>query len=235
MADSTNNSTVLTPEVKQVAQYLQHGDPRRRFGLYVRSKMMSVLGRSNPNSQTGNITKLAEDNPLQDAIVQAGVFGGLKLGARAGNALVHKARLFTPVSSTIGTFGPMLVGGMLGGLATGGTMAYLDYKGKLPGVLQAPRDDTHRGGIEMGGNVGILAGLARGLYAAKAVPAAGKIGQLARLSTVLNSAVTGNLIGRAVGSIGGYYVSKADGEGQTDDQSEDVGSDNPYSGQLNAS
>lgn len=235
MADSTNNSTVLTPEVKQVAQYLQHGDPRRRFGLYVRSKMMSVFNRNGSNSQTGNFTKLAEDNPLQDAIVQAGVLGGLKLGARAGNALVHKARLFTPMSSTIGTFGPMLVGGMLGGLATGGTMAYLDYKNKLPGVLQAPRDETHRSGIEMGGNVGILAGLARGLYAAKAMPAAGKVSQLARLSTVLNSAATGNLIGKAVGSIGGYYVSKTTGEGQTDDQSEDVDSDNPYSGQLNAS
>lgn len=235
MSDSNNSTTVLTPEVKQVAQYLQHGDPRRRFSLYVRSKMMSVLGRNNSTNSTSNMTKLAEDNPLQDAIVQAGVFGGLKLGARAGNALVHKARLFTPVSSTVGTFGPMLVGGMLGGLATGGTMAYLDYKDKLPGVLQAPRDETHRGGIAMGGNVGILAGLARGLYAAKAMPAAGKVGQLARLSTVLNGAVTGNLIGRAVGSIGGYYVSKANGEGQTDDQSEDVGVDNPYSGQLNAS
>lgn len=235
MSENSNSTTVLTPEVKQVAQYLQHGDPRRRFGLYVRSKMLSVFNRNGSNSQTSNMTKLAEDNPLQDAIVQAGVFGGLKLGARAGNALVHKARLFTPVSSTAGTLGPMLVGGMLGGLATGGTMAYLDYKDKLPGVLQAPRDEIHRGGVKIGGNVGILAGLARGLYAAKAMPAAGKVGQLARLSKVLNSAVTGNLIGRAVGSIGGYYVSKANGEGQTDDQSEDVGNDNPYSGQLNAS
>lgn len=235
MSESNNSTTVLTPEVKQVAQYLQHGDPRRRFGLYVRSKMLSAFGRNGSNSQTSNMTKLAEDNPLQDAIVQAGVFGGLKLGTRAGSELVRRARLFTPVSSTVGQFGPMLVGGMLGGLATGGTMAYLDYKGKLPGVLQAPRDEAHRGGIEMGGNVGILAGLARGMYAAKGMPAAGKVGQLARLSTVLNSAVTGNLIGRALGSIGGYYVSKADGEGQTDDQSEDVGSDNPYSGQLNAS
>ena len=229
MSDN-NSTTILTPEVKQVSQLLQNGDPRRRFGLYVRAKMFSMFNR-NINGQTNNMTKLAEElGPAYDLALEAGLIGGMKLGGIAGNALVRKARLFTPRAATFGTLVPTIAGGFAGSLAAGAAVAALDSRGLIPGALQAPNDDIHRGGAVVGSRVGMLAGLARGLATMGSTG-----GNLARAGYVLNSVGMGSVLGRAAGSIGGYYVSKAVNESKADDQSEDVDANNQYTGQLNAS
>lgn len=228
MSDN-NTTTILTPEVKQVSQLLQNGDPRRRFGLYVRAKMFSMFNRN--NGQTSNMTKLAEElGPAYDLALEAGLIGGMKLGGMAGNALVRKARLFTPRAAMLGTLIPTIAGGFTGSLAAGAAVSSLDSRGLIPGALQAPSDDIHRGGAAIGSRVGMLAGLARGLATMGSTS-----GKLARTGYVLNSVGMGSILGRAAGSVGGYYVSKAVNEGQTDDQSEDVDANNQYTGQLNPS
>lgn len=228
---SDNNSTVLTPEVKQVASLLQNGDPRRRFGLYVRSKMLSMM--PNRNNQQSNFTKLANEElgPAYDLGIEAGLAGGMYAGRYLGDQLVRKARLFTPRSAFIGTAVPTAIVGFGGALAAGALVSALESRGKLPAALSTPQNDIHRGGGVVGGRAGALAGLARGLYVAGT-----SRGSLPfKAMGVLGAVGTGHVLGKAIGQIGGYYVSQANEQDKADDQSQDIETGEQYTGQQSNS
>lgn len=225
---------VLTPEVKQVAQLLQNGNPKRRVGLYVRAKILQAFGRGDNNG----MAKIAEDKgALTDVLTSGAALAALPLGTRLSrNVLaslgkgpfVARHPYLTAIMTGVSAATPSILAAGVGSVAAG---ELLDRKW-VPESVGRPIYSEQIDGGRLGERVGLLAAAAKGLGAGmgmRGVPPMARV--LAGLGGFGRASMYTTLAGKAVGQVGGYYVGKTNAENQAANQSEAVDTTNPYTGQ----